>query len=456
MFRSKIARFIATVATSACLVGGTARCSEPAAARAPVEATAPVETKAPINVLVIVMDTTRADRCSFLDYEQPTTPRLAEYARESIVFDNAWVPAGWTGPSHASLFTGQRPVHHGFLQPHRPFLSTKARTMAELLRDAGYRTALLSNSPVVSEAFGLAQGFGHAPQLGLLHSRELPHCRDAHTRSLDFIRAAVRDGVPFHVVVNDFEPHLPYTPPEPYQSRLMRAERPAGLIAAARAWDNPTVLGHMLGILSTDGDLMAIVPDLYDAEIAGVDAEIGSFLDTLRADGVLDDTLVVITSDHGENLGEHGLWDHRFSLHRTIRHVPLLIRLPDGTRGGSVVTDVVRIEDVLPTVLEVCELDIPEGLDGTSLLGDVEGRVARASYGAQTHVLKTFRSVWPDLDAQAFEWSFRAVVDGPLHLIRRSDGHVELFDHRSDPGEEINVADARSEDVARLSALLDE
>ena len=128
----------------------------------------------PPHVLILVMDTTRGDRCSLNGFGRETTPRLSALAREGVVFRNAWSPAGWTGPAHASLFTGLRPESHGFLRGVRDYLQRDALALAERFRDAGYRTACLSNNNTISAEFGLVQGFGHVRPLFLDRSRPYP------------------------------------------------------------------------------------------------------------------------------------------------------------------------------------------------------------------------------------------------------------------------------------------
>ncbi len=412
------------------------------------------------NVLVIVMDTVRADHTTLCGYARPTTPRVAQFAADGVTYRDAWTPAGWTGPSHASLFTGQRPVHHGYLEDNIPLLRSQAVTLAEILRDAGWRTGCFSNNAVVSDAYGLVQGFEHAPRFFLNQQRPLPNARDAHRRAKAFIETSVEERKPFFVYVNDFEPHLPYEPLEEHQRTFVPADVSPELLHLARHFNNPYTIDLNVGLADPvpAPEMLALLPSLYDAEIATVDAEVGAFLDELRADGLLDRTLVVITSDHGENLGDHGLWDHRFSIHRTIRHVPLVLRYPGRLDGGRVVDDVVRLEDVLPTVLEVCGLPPRADVDGVSLLAPTAGRISRASYAAQSDTVQTFRSRHPDLTQEQerpFHVSQRSVYDGRHDLIVRSDGTLELYDVTADPGETKNLADELPDVVARLRALLD-
>ena len=406
------------------------------------------------NVLVLVMDTARADRCSFLGYERPTTPRLDELARDATVFRDAWSPSNWTGSAHASLFTGLRTEHHGFQEGTRDYLGTAPDTLAGRLAAAGYATACFSNNTIVAPEFGLVRGFEKYVPMFAQQVRPLPWARQTHEQAADWAAAQEKAGRPFFLFINDVEPHLPYDPPEDVSARFLRGSPPAADVAAGRRYEYPRSMAYNLGVEELSEPRRGILSDLYDGEMAGLDAEIGTLLDRLRESGLLDSTLVVIVSDHGENLGEHHLFEHGLGLHRTLCRVPLLVRGPGGFRGGRVVEDVVRLEDVLPTVLEACGVGLPANIDGISLAHDLPGRVARAVQPLQVR--------WRDRVVEQFGAAgtaklFRAcesAYDGRFHLIRWSDGAEELFDVRADPGETRNVAAGEPAALARLRGLL--
>jgi arylsulfatase A-like enzyme len=401
------------------------------------------------------MDTARADHCTVLDPTRRTTPELAEFAKDAVSYSDAWIPAGWTAPAHASMFTGQRIPKHRLVGDGPAALRANSITLAELLRDAGYRTALFSDNPVVGPVFGLDQGFSFAPPIALDMSRERPHARDNHRLALDYLKRADEEGKPAFVYVNDFEAHLPYEPPEEMQASFLPSGVAPELLAEARRWNNPLTFDLILGRAAPTEGVLPLLAPLYDAEIATVDRELGTLFGQMRESGLLDRTLVIVTSDHGENLGDHGLWDHRFSLHRTLRHVPLVVRYPGSFDGGRVVTDVVRTEDLFPTVLEVCGVPAASDLDGVSLLDPTADRLSRATYGRQLHALSLMRKRYPDIDPTLFETSLRAVYDGRHHLIVGTDGSVQLYDVTNDPGEVENLAESDPESVRRLTELLD-
>jgi len=202
--------------------------------------------------------------------------------------------------------------------------------------------------------------------------------------------------------------------------------------------------------------MISVLSDLYDSEIAELDAEIGRFVQELGRAGILDETLLIVTSDHGENLGDHGMASHKSSLHRSIRHIPLVLRLPGVFDGGRTVDDVVRLEDLFPTILEVCRIEVPPGIQGKSINGETAGRVSRAHHAQPGPLLiQKLRRLHPGADTSRLETSIDAVFDGRYHYIRYSAGREELYDVTLDPGEKRDLSGTSPTVLDRLRALLD-
>lgn len=404
------------------------------------------------NVLLLVMDTTRADRCSFMGYERPTTPRLDEFAKDAVTFRNAWSAANWTGPAHASLFTGIGPDLHGFLSAQRPFLDAERPTMAESLAAAGYATGCFSNNPLVSPGFGLTRGF---ETIDPLYERVLPMpwARVAHEEGAAWAEAAHAAGKPFFLFINDVEPHQPYEPPAAESAAFVRGHPSPRQMAEARAFESTRSLAHSLGVDEQDAGMLDLLSDLYDAEVRSLDREIGTLLDRLRDSGLLDTTIVVIVGDHGEMLGENGLLDHGSGLHRAVLHVPLLVRFPGAFDAGRVVRDVVRIEDVAPTILELCRLPGLDGAKGISLARDLPGRIARAEQPADNWVGMRALRDFPAADSSGLRVRIQSVHDGRFHLLRFPGGRVALYDVDDDPGERNDLASREPREVERLLRL---
>jgi arylsulfatase A-like enzyme len=430
-----------------------------AAARAALLGTAAVVllfacgTRVRPDVIVIVMDTTRADRCSFLNYGRNTTPRLAEFAKDAVVFSQAWSPANWTGPAHASLFTGLRPERHGFHRGSHPYLTETRPVLAEAFRDAGYETACYTNNESLSPEMGLLRGFDRVDLLYQREDRPYPWARDTHERAAEWAEATRASGKPFFLFINDMEPHQPYTPPAEFAASFVRGTVDPERMARARAFTYPHNLGYDVGaeeIAPADLDLLS---DLYDAEIAALDREIGALFDRLRAKGMLDDAVVIVLGDHGEHLGEHHLIEHSLGLYAPLLHVPLMVRFPGAFEGGRTVDDVIRIEDVAPTLLELCGLDGFPDVDGLSLRRDLAGRVARGMQPPRDWWSRAAEGLFPKADLTRASLGITSVFDGSRHLLEFSDGSVELYDPVHDPVEALDLAAREPDTVERLRKL---
>ena len=396
----------------------------------------------PPNFLVIVMDTARASRFSAYGYERPTTPRLDAFGAKGIRFARATSTTSWTVPSHASLFTGLLPVRHGATQEHNR-LEPGPQTLAELLGAAGYQTLAVSGNAMVSRRTGLVRGFDHVKE-SFKHKnhRRSPAVAD-HPNLIavnDFI--ASRDpSRPFFVFVNFNEAHGPYLPPEPYHSRFVRQptdEETVVRVARVGIADYYTTPG----ILS-DTEL-ALLGDLYDGVIAYLDALVGGLLDGLERSGALDDTVVVLTADHGENIGDHGHLRHVFSLYNTTLRIPLWIRLPRDERAGEVRDEVVSLMDLFATILRLAGLEEPAAQrGGQDLLAPLDAdRAIFGEYYYPSQALGRFSSEQLEHEqsrVQPFRRRTRSVEQHGLKLIWGSDGRHELYDLRADPAEQSNL-----------------
>jgi arylsulfatase A-like enzyme len=322
-------------------------------------------------------------------------PHLERLAREGVVFDQATSVAPLTLPAHASLLTGLLPPNHGVRDNADPPLAPDLTTFAEILLARGFRTGAVVGSDVLHPDRGLAQGFEvyrtAAPvEGGAAH----PGQRRGDDVMSDAIRSL--DGLGrsrFFLWVHLYDPHRPYDPPEPYAS----------------------MYGH----------------NPYVGEIAFADAQIGRLLEALETRALLDRTIVVVTGDHGESLGEHGERDHGIFVYENVLRVPLIIRAPGVPpfRVGAVV----RLTDVMPTVLALLGVPVPP-VDGISLLETMRGRQRDLNLEAYSE------SVYP----ARFGWSpLRALRDGRFKLIDAT--RPELFDLDRDPLEEYDIFSGRRE-----------
>jgi arylsulfatase A-like enzyme len=424
------------------------------------------DSRAP-NVILIVLDTVRARNLSLYGYSRPTTPNLDEWAKNSIVFDNAIATAPWTFPSHASLFTGRWPLE--LSASWQTALDSRYPTLAEVLRDRGYLTAgFAANIFFCTSEFGLARGFLHyedypvSPSQFLVsagigkellsfslntdlafHVREaigyqqIPGRRDAAQINDAFLRWLDRQDSarPFFAFLNYLDAHQPFLPPEPFGSRF-RGNAPRG---------NPT---HYWDRKWSPVEIQAEV-DAYDGTIAYMDHQLGRLGEELEQRGVLNDTVVIVTSDHGEHLGEHGFMRHGQTLYRDVLHVPLLIRFPGRMSDAVRVRETVSLRDVPPTVVAMLDARCEECFPGEALtrywMSAVTPPAGSASPGF-SEVRKGIRV--PDRYPNA-KGDLSSLITDDFHYILNADGTEELYDLIHDPPELSNLARSASGDAVR-------
>jgi arylsulfatase A-like enzyme len=413
------------------------------------------------NLLVIVIDTLRADHLSSYGYARPTSPNLDRVAREGVLLANALAASSWTTPSHASLLTG-RPVHeHGADAAH---LDGRYPTLAEAMLAQGYRTAAFSANQF---CFTRAQGFGRGfirfedelytaknmaaltvygrtlvdfvlRPLGYRNFTTRKHAPDINSAMLRWLDQDQQR--PFFVVLNYIDTHDAYCPPPPYNQRFS---------------DGPP-----------DDDLPSPASDLsreewkkqiaaYDAAITYVDEYIGRLFDELRDRGLAKDTLIMITSDHGDMFGEHGLWLHGNGLYRGVTHVPLIIRWPGHVPENVRIERPVSNAAVPATSLDLLGMENPARFPGPSLARLWQTPAAAADWPNPVAeiVHKPFCSEeWPCHDG-----AMKALMTPRWHLIANEKRGLELYDWNRDPDEEHDLT-GRPEmqaELKRLQAELD-
>ena len=349
--------------------------------------------KPPRNLLLVSLDTVRADRLGSYHYGAAKTPHVDALAASGLRFERATTVVPLTLPAHSSLFTGTFPAWHGVRDNGGFYLDDDQLTLAEILRDRGFRPGGFVGAFVLDRRWGISQGFDR-----YFDDFDLDRYADASAmdaiqrpgsevvdRALEWLQAEPQR--PFFAWVHLYDAHTPYEAPEPFRSRFPRTR---------------------------DG--------AYDAEIASADAQVGRLVDRLRADGRLDDTLVVIVADHGEMLGEHGELTHGFFIYEAATHIPLIISGP-GVPAG-VVADQVRIVDVMPTALSLLGVPVPKEVQGANLMP-----LAR---GEHLDLVAHTESWYPRYH---YGWSeLRAIQDGRFKLIRAP--RPELYDLATDPREE--------------------
>ena len=385
--------------------------------------------------MLITIDTLRNDHCSISGYAQHTTPRLEALARQGSRMTLAYAPSATTGPSHASIFTSLYPITHGVLK-NGANLDAKSTTLAETLRRRGYATAAVVSSFVLNAKFGYDRGFDtydddFVAATATIHQTELEghevgggfdQRADVTTRkALGVLRHLARGRPPFFLFVHYFDPHNPYVPPAEWAARFPGAD-------------------------GADDDLAATIAR-YDAEIAFADDEVGRLLDGVRDLGLDPDTLIVVASDHGEGLMQHGHMEHGVHIYEEAVRVPLLFRLPGRIAAGRVLSEPVELLDIFPTILELTGAQSTPGLRGRSLAAAL---VAGAALDPRRPIHLYRRHYEPGHDGnipvagdklgiRLGSWKY---IEG------EEEGTRELFNLDDDPGERMNLFDS-SPDVAK-------
>jgi len=356
------------------------------------------------NVLLITLDTTRADAITCYGGPAGVTPNLDALAADGVLYENAHTVTPITLPSHASMLTGLYPPRHTVRVNSANALPASALTAAEVARERGLETAAFVAAVVLGSEFGIAQGFDvfDEPPPPPPGRENVQHGR----RSADRIANAFRSWFysrerdrPFLAWVHFYDPHFPYTTPSP---------------------------------LGGDG---------YLAEVSTVDFAVGELVDALRTREVLDDTLVIVVADHGESFQEHGEQTHGALIYGATMRVPLIVRLPGDPRAGERSDELVSVVDLYPTMLDALGLPAAGRVDGVSLLGE---RIP-ADRGVY---MESFYGLF------SFEWSALAAwLEGDLKLIRSSI--VEMYDVEKDPREVAPLRSAPSAVVQRFDAAID-
>jgi arylsulfatase A-like enzyme len=427
------------------------------------------------NVILLVLDTVRRDHLSCYGYERDTSPVLGALASEGLLFESALAPAPWTLPSHASMFTGLPPARHLAHHEH-PILDESSVTLAERLAEIGYETAGFCNNPWLTDRTGMTQGFQIFVEpwrtqvskgkfnLNIFVDPDKHGFQDAGAgATLAEIRAwaDARDASrPFFLFVNLIEAHSAYDPPPGFRNKFTSVRLSRRDAQAINL--NFTSLAHA-GRLSRR--LLQTARDLYDGEIAYLDAWLDRFLSFLRERDLLDSSLLIVTSDHGEGFGEHRLCetplvDHQLNLHDEVLAVPLVLRFPEGfgprgSRGARVATPV-SLLDIPPTVLEVVGAGAPSDLPGISLASGEpppDRPIASEYYRPLVH-LDLLREVIPD-EARVTCLADRRVASvrrGARKVILSSNGEELLYDLGEDPGEERPIAGGEGGDRLRAEA----
>jgi len=346
-------------------------------------------------VILISIDTLRADHLPIYGAKGVETPSIDALAKDSIVFENAYAHVPLTFPSHVTMLTGLLPPASGVRNNlgYR-FDSAAHPTIPTLLKAKGYTTGAAVSAYVLRGATGLASAFDQYDD-HMDRARDHAALGDVQRAGNATVASALqwiqsRGEQPFFFMLHLFEPHAPYAPPEPFRSRYAASP--------------------------------------YDGEIAASDADVGQFLEALKASGIYDRATIILVSDHGEGLGEHGEAQHGIFLYREAIHVPLILKLPRGERKGKRVSAPVQLTDIFPTVAAIAGFDVPSSVKGKSLVAIADGDVPAGRRIFSETMYPRIHLGWSDL---------ASLVDATHHYIDAP--RPELYDVAKDPRETLNV-----------------
>ncbi len=420
------------------------------------------------DVLLISLDTTRADHMSTYGYGRETSPNLTALANDALNFTQARSPAQWTVPGHASMFTGMYPSRHGahyagdwasgpkiYGRKRVLPLAADRTTLAEVLRDRGYATGgFAANFANLDRGFGMAQGFSHYEDHPGLLFRPVPHvvrfvqrfrpafCKKPFRSAPEINAAAVEwlgkvpAGRPFFVFLNYLEPHHWLAAP-PYD--LWSRDLPHARELALKG-----LFTHKVPAGLSEPERTFVTAN-YDGQILAMDAALGELIAELKRRGRYENTLIIVTADHGELLGEHDIVGHGGRMmYEGLLHIPMVVKLPGGDRPRGESADKVQLVDVLPTVLASVGAPVPDGVQGEPM------RKVTHETVAEEHINPEFVAQFGDV----YNRALRVFYDGSYKLISTSRNERFLFDLERDPGEGENLASREPERVAQMEARL--
>ena len=382
----------------------------------------------PYNVILVSLDTLRRDHLGCYGYEKEVSPNLDELAREGVLFEDGVANCGWTLPQHVTMLTGAYPLSHGLVYLYRRgTIPKRFLTLAEIFQRAGYTTLGFCNQNHYGGGWRYGFHRGMNSYTNVFHfnnmmEKVVPHV----TEYLELLREK-----PFFIYLHTNDTHEPFAASEPF--------------------------GSMWG---------SSYKNRYEGEITYVDHHLGSILRKLEELDLAERTLVVVTSDHGSEFKEHGFLEKKLNLYEEILQVPIIMRLPGVLPAGGRVPGQSQTVDLQPTILEICGMEVPSGIDGQSMLGRVNGEEGGPDM-VFSHTLHETAYWYEHWSARGEDYKLirtqplvkpktrkNLVADRFVRLdevaTRRSGAWIELYDLKDDPRERENLADSRTEVVGKM------
>jgi arylsulfatase A-like enzyme len=409
--------------------------------------TAPLGANERPSFVVLLVDTLRSDYLGAYGFEGAISPNLDRLAAESLLFENCFANAPWTKPSIATLFTSLPPAVHGVTGMGKAtwsgeggltqVLPQDAETIAERFQGAGYRTAAFVANPFISPRYGFSQGFG------VFERKEKTEALLASAGQWLAERASDREA-PFFLYLHVMDVHGPYDAPRQTTRRSFARSTSESRTLTEESTSDSRVFRQTEWATEEERYRLKSWRAKYGAGVHAFDREIGAFLDDLRGSGVLDRAYLVLTSDHGEELMEHGGWNHGNNLYDHQLHVPLLIRKPLAEDAGRRIPSLVSLVDLMPTLSAVGGIEAPSGILGRDFSMLLRG-------GSDAEIKATFASAVNE----------NPRIQGVRTLSHKliwdeERGELELYDVVSDPKECRDLSEEDSPSVARLKTYLRE
>ena len=380
----------------------------------------------PPDVILIVVDALRPDHLGTYGYSRPTSPNIDELAEQGLQFETAISQSTLTKTSIASLFTGLNPHRHGVYSGHRltdgrlysDTLADSLPTLASELRANGYITAAWLQQSQLKAASGYGRGF-------LFYNENSRDIATINRRFLSWMRRIGRSA-PVFAYLHYIDLHDPYRPAPPYETLYGETANVRAKLDESR-WKKTleSIQTGLVELTPTDVDELV---NLYDGQLTFIDEHLGRLFASLRDMGDFDDTLIILTSDHGDGFMEHGFISHSVKPYDELIKVPLIVRLPGAELAGKRIARQVRLIDVMPSILDWTDSALPDGLDGQSLGGSIEAGQVEPLAISEVEMRGD----------GGYEY-FASIRSRDFKVIGNSEGPLELYDLDSDPGEKLNL-----------------
>ncbi len=398
---------------------------------------------APPNIILITIDTLRADRLSCYGYHRNTTPRIDGLAEDSTIFRRATATSSWTSPSMASIFTSKYPRSHGIRSGHvdskagrilqQEFLSRKLPVLPELFQQNGYTTFGVSTNAHMTTETGFDRGFDYFESYWFEKAETVNNTVNLWRRQID-------EADRYFLWVHYFDPHDPYLAQEPW----IREYNPVETAYLGWAGSRMKRLRRYQDRITGNEQAIKALNDLYDSEINYTDEFVGKLLDNLPVD---QNTAIVIVADHGEGFLDHGILGHGETVFEELIHVPLIIKLPKNRNSVKSIDQRVSINDIFPTLCAAAGITPPGGLQGENLVPLMTGEAAESERAVLSEVHRPSRKIF-EKAVLAHRW--KTVFSGSEY------DTVRLFDLQADPHEKEDVSAANADQVVEMTGILDQ